>query len=307
MNIARRTLLGALVLPGERAGDRHRRSRLARRGAGLPDRHSRRRARRAPAQGLRLPRPPGRAEDEGAGRALHQPQLRRRHAGAAGRRAGCRRAGCRQLCRRVPARSRRGRAAGRGPAARRLARLSLGPVRARRQPLPDARRSARPIADVHRPRFDLGLPRAAPRAQPQRLSAAPFRQLRLQRQPSRHRAVGARRPVRRRRDLDVRHRRLRGRPFARQPAPHGAAGPARHERPAHPLELEPDRRGAGRGAQGPAAGGQGHLPAAAARPAASSTSSCFEAIAGGAAIGYAPVEHELYRTIVEIRSELEGG
>jgi phosphonate transport system substrate-binding protein len=35
--------------------------------------------------------------------------------------------------------------------------------------------------------------------------------------------------------------------------------------------------------------------------------SCFESIAGGSAIGYAPVEHELYRTIVEIRSELEGG
>jgi phosphonate transport system substrate-binding protein len=35
--------------------------------------------------------------------------------------------------------------------------------------------------------------------------------------------------------------------------------------------------------------------------------SCFEAIAGGAGIGYAPVEHELYRTIVEIRRELEGG
>ena len=35
--------------------------------------------------------------------------------------------------------------------------------------------------------------------------------------------------------------------------------------------------------------------------------SCFEAIAGGAAIGYAPVDHELYRTIVEIRRELEGG
>jgi phosphonate transport system substrate-binding protein len=35
--------------------------------------------------------------------------------------------------------------------------------------------------------------------------------------------------------------------------------------------------------------------------------SCFEAIAGGAGIGYAPVQHELYRTIVEIRSELEGG
>jgi phosphonate transport system substrate-binding protein len=34
---------------------------------------------------------------------------------------------------------------------------------------------------------------------------------------------------------------------------------------------------------------------------------CFEAIAGGSAIGYAPVEHELYRTIVEIRRELEGG
>ena len=35
--------------------------------------------------------------------------------------------------------------------------------------------------------------------------------------------------------------------------------------------------------------------------------SCFDAIAGGAAIGYAPVEHELYRTIVEIRRELEVG
>ena len=35
--------------------------------------------------------------------------------------------------------------------------------------------------------------------------------------------------------------------------------------------------------------------------------SCFDSIAGGSAIGYAPVEHELYRTIVEIRSELEGG
>jgi phosphonate transport system substrate-binding protein len=34
---------------------------------------------------------------------------------------------------------------------------------------------------------------------------------------------------------------------------------------------------------------------------------CFEAIAGGEATGYAPVEHELYRTIVEIRRELEGG
>jgi phosphonate transport system substrate-binding protein len=34
-------------------------------------------------------------------------------------------------------------------------------------------------------------------------------------------------------------------------------------------------------------------------------SSCFEAIAGGSAIGYAPVDHELYRTIVEIRRELE--
>jgi phosphonate transport system substrate-binding protein len=33
--------------------------------------------------------------------------------------------------------------------------------------------------------------------------------------------------------------------------------------------------------------------------------SCFEAIAGGSAIGYAPVDHELYRTIVEIRRELE--
>jgi phosphonate transport system substrate-binding protein len=33
---------------------------------------------------------------------------------------------------------------------------------------------------------------------------------------------------------------------------------------------------------------------------------CFESIAGGSATGYAPVEHELYRTIVEIRRELEG-
>jgi phosphonate transport system substrate-binding protein len=36
-------------------------------------------------------------------------------------------------------------------------------------------------------------------------------------------------------------------------------------------------------------------------------SSCFESIAGGSAVGYAPVEHELYQTIVEIRRELEGG
>jgi phosphonate transport system substrate-binding protein len=35
--------------------------------------------------------------------------------------------------------------------------------------------------------------------------------------------------------------------------------------------------------------------------------SCFEAIAGGSAVGYAPVEHDLYQTIVEIRRELEGG
>ena len=35
--------------------------------------------------------------------------------------------------------------------------------------------------------------------------------------------------------------------------------------------------------------------------------SCFESITGGSAAGYAPVEHELYRTIVEIRSQLEGG
>ncbi len=34
--------------------------------------------------------------------------------------------------------------------------------------------------------------------------------------------------------------------------------------------------------------------------------SCFESIVGGSAAGYAPVEHELYRTIVEIRSQLEG-
>jgi phosphonate transport system substrate-binding protein len=34
-------------------------------------------------------------------------------------------------------------------------------------------------------------------------------------------------------------------------------------------------------------------------------SSCFEAIAGGSAIGYAPVEHDIYQTIVEIRRELE--
>jgi phosphonate transport system substrate-binding protein len=32
---------------------------------------------------------------------------------------------------------------------------------------------------------------------------------------------------------------------------------------------------------------------------------CFDSIAGGSAIGYAPVDHELYRTIVEIRRELE--
>ena len=35
--------------------------------------------------------------------------------------------------------------------------------------------------------------------------------------------------------------------------------------------------------------------------------SCFEAIAGGRAIGYAPVEHELYDTIIDIRRELQGG
>jgi phosphonate transport system substrate-binding protein len=33
---------------------------------------------------------------------------------------------------------------------------------------------------------------------------------------------------------------------------------------------------------------------------------CFESIAGGSATGYAPVDHELYRNIVEIRRELEG-
>lgn len=35
--------------------------------------------------------------------------------------------------------------------------------------------------------------------------------------------------------------------------------------------------------------------------------SCFQSMVGGTAAGYAPVEHELYRTIVEIRSQLEGG
>jgi phosphonate transport system substrate-binding protein len=34
---------------------------------------------------------------------------------------------------------------------------------------------------------------------------------------------------------------------------------------------------------------------------------CFESIAGGAALGYQPVDHELYRTIVDLRRELEGG
>jgi phosphonate transport system substrate-binding protein len=35
--------------------------------------------------------------------------------------------------------------------------------------------------------------------------------------------------------------------------------------------------------------------------------SCFEAIAGGAALGYQPVDHELYRTIIDLRRELEAG
>ena len=35
--------------------------------------------------------------------------------------------------------------------------------------------------------------------------------------------------------------------------------------------------------------------------------SCFNAITGGVAARYAPVEHELYRTFFEIRSQLEGG
>lgn len=34
---------------------------------------------------------------------------------------------------------------------------------------------------------------------------------------------------------------------------------------------------------------------------------CFEAIAGGAAIGYAPVDHELYQTIIDLRRQLEHG
>lgn len=35
--------------------------------------------------------------------------------------------------------------------------------------------------------------------------------------------------------------------------------------------------------------------------------SCFEAIAGGAAIGYAPVDHELYQTIIDLRRQLQHG
>jgi phosphonate transport system substrate-binding protein len=34
---------------------------------------------------------------------------------------------------------------------------------------------------------------------------------------------------------------------------------------------------------------------------------CFESIAGGSATGYAPVDHELYRTIINIRRQLEQG
>lgn len=35
--------------------------------------------------------------------------------------------------------------------------------------------------------------------------------------------------------------------------------------------------------------------------------SCFEAIAGGGAVGYEPVGHELYQTIIDIRRQLERG
>jgi phosphonate transport system substrate-binding protein len=34
---------------------------------------------------------------------------------------------------------------------------------------------------------------------------------------------------------------------------------------------------------------------------------CFESIAGGAALGYQPVDHELYRTIIDLRRQLERG
>jgi phosphonate transport system substrate-binding protein len=34
---------------------------------------------------------------------------------------------------------------------------------------------------------------------------------------------------------------------------------------------------------------------------------CFDAIAGGAATGYAPVDHDLYRTIIDLRRQLEQG
>ena len=79
--------------------------------------------------------------------------------------ARCRLARAGKLCGGVSAQSRCDRADPHGQADRRLARLSLGAVRTRRQPLPDARRPAWPLADVHRPGFDLGLPGAAPRAQ----------------------------------------------------------------------------------------------------------------------------------------------
>ena len=35
--------------------------------------------------------------------------------------------------------------------------------------------------------------------------------------------------------------------------------------------------------------------------------SCFRAIAGGAATGYAPVDHDLYRTIIDIRRQPASG
>jgi phosphonate transport system substrate-binding protein len=34
---------------------------------------------------------------------------------------------------------------------------------------------------------------------------------------------------------------------------------------------------------------------------------CFRAIAGGAAAGYAPVDHDLYRTIIDIRRGPQSG
>ena len=88
-----------------------------------------------------------------------------------------------------------------------------------------------------------GFPDPLLRAEPAGLRSQPvLRPTRLQRRPS---ASGGRRPAaagRRRRDLDLGHRRPGQGLFARQSAADGRSWRARHERPAHPVDLGADSR-----------------------------------------------------------------